>query len=532
MNGERQVHIGHDAHGNVIITGDDNRVYVFPGITELTAELIAQLEGGVLKAQDVPGAVPLPTLTLSIGYADEARSAWEIAASRSEAGGASRTVPVPWAATPGFGPALEGFWRLSRRAIEDDGERQAVQAHALALGEALGRVLAPEEAETLTAAAHGDGPPPLLVIESADDFILALPWELLRLEGRYAVQEGRLDVARSVPAPGTPVLAPPAEPVRLLINVSAPEGSGLDYEAESYYITRALHDHVGVQVNEMGELDDLVEGLRANPPPLGVHFSGHGGPGELVFEDAFGGQDGVPVDRLLKDMRRAAPARFPRFFYLACCHGGDAPSLGAGEQAGIASAAALLHRDGVAQVVAYFGPVYDAQSTWAEAAFYGEIARGRRTRDAVRAARQAMARPLVPDARQVLRDASGASGGLTPFAWAQLVFYHRGPDYPLGLPIPKRYTETVEAPPERLEEEVAPGSRTRILRQGFVGRRRELHALRRDLRQGWPASPSTSRLRLQRERRRSPGNHPMSRHRASGGSRRKGSSTSAKSRWR
>jgi hypothetical protein len=35
----------------------------------------------------------------------------------------------------------------------------------------------------------------------------------------------------------------------------------------------------------MGELLDLVEGLRTNPPPHGVHFSGHGGPGVLVFED-------------------------------------------------------------------------------------------------------------------------------------------------------------------------------------------------------------------------------------------------------
>ena len=46
----------------------------------------------------------------------------------------------------------------------------------------------------------------------------------------------------------------------LLVNVSAPAGSGLDYERESYFIVRALHEHLGVVVNEMGEVDDLIDG--------------------------------------------------------------------------------------------------------------------------------------------------------------------------------------------------------------------------------------------------------------------------------
>ena len=72
---------------------------------------------------------------------------------------------------------------------------------------------------------------------------------------------------------------------------------------------------------------------------------------------------------------------------------------------------------GVAQVVAYFGPVYDRQSTLAETAFYTEIARGRRTRDAVRAARLAMARPFLPLERETARDDSVQSpDGTTPFS--------------------------------------------------------------------------------------------------------------------
>jgi hypothetical protein len=124
--------------------------------------------------------------------------------------------------------------------------------------------------------------------------------------------------------------------VTLLVTIAAPEQGGLDYEAESYSITRALHDHVGVVVNEMGELDDLVTGLRGEPPPHGVHFSGHGGRGQLVFEDEFGGPRTVLVEDMLNAIRREAPDRLPRFFYLACCHGGDAPVL-SGDRASMQS---------------------------------------------------------------------------------------------------------------------------------------------------------------------------------------------------
>ena len=129
--------------------------------------------------------------------------------------------------------------------------------------------------------------------------MLALPWELIRLEHRFAVRDGRLDVARSVPAAAAPGLSPPKTPMSLLVNVSAPEGSGLDYERESYFILRALHEHVGVVINEMGEVNDLIDGLRTDPPPIGVHFSGHGRPGKLVFEDEFGEEKPVGIDDLI-----------------------------------------------------------------------------------------------------------------------------------------------------------------------------------------------------------------------------------------
>ena len=296
-------------------------------------------------------------------------------------------------------------WRARPAETAEDAAR--LQAAAQRLGDALAGALSADEAAFLVDAARGDPPPPLLVIESADDRVLALPWELIRLDDRFAVRDGRLDVARSVPVSAAPLLSPPAAPLSLLVNVSAPERSGLDYERESYLIVRALHEHLGVVVNEMGELDDLVDGLRGEPPPLGVHFSGHGGRGTLLFEDDYGEGRAVSVDELITAIRQRAPERLPRFFFLACCHGGDAPEQGGA----LAATATALHADGITQVVGYFGPVRDELSTRAERAFYAELARGRRTRDAVRAARREMSTAPLAAARGVLRDAGAAGAG-------------------------------------------------------------------------------------------------------------------------
>jgi tetratricopeptide (TPR) repeat protein len=486
--GSRGVTIGRDASGNVIVTGDRN--LVFPGVTALSPEVIAALQAGDWQAGEAEGAVPLPTLTLGIEFTDERRREWRVVAERPGEEALTRPGATPWQREAGFARALDDFWRLSRRVLESEEEAGLLDRQARLLGAALAGALSEDETALLVDAAHGDPPPPLLVIESRDDLILALPWELLRLDERFAVRDGRLDVARCVPVDGASVLEPPGEPVKLLINVSAPEDSGLDYEAESYFIARALHDHVGVVVNEMGEANDLVAGLCREPFPIGVHFSGHGGPGSLLFENEFGEDDPVRVDDLLTRIRRAGPKHFPRFFYLACCHGGDAPSLRAdggssAGQSGIAATASELHRDGVTQLVAYFGAVYDRLSTWAETAFYREIAAGRLTRDALRSARQEMTRTLRSGGEAATHDAKDWSGaGSLPYGWAQMVLYQRGPDYPLGLEVEQRYAQLETETTERMIERAFIGSRTEVLRKGFVGRRTDMHALRRDLRQG------------------------------------------------
>jgi len=64
-----------------------------------------------------------------------------------------------------------------------------------------------------------------------------------------------------------------------------------------------------------------------------------------------------------------------------------------------------------------------------------------------------------------------------------MALYQRGPDHPLGTPIEAAVNLAIETT-ERRAEAAYPGSRSQLLKAGFVGRRKEMHALRRDLRVG------------------------------------------------
>jgi hypothetical protein len=487
--GAGSVAIGGAAAGALIFAGSNNRFFIIHAADTLTADQIAAIEAD----PEAKGAVPLPLLTLAVGRKPQDDARLLIEGRRHDPNDPNnllrdaREVAAPWTETRRFGQALGEFWDLSRQVLETDTERAKLATAARDLGEALANMLLPEEKRLLVDAASGDPPPPLLVIESADELVLTLPWELLRLGDEFTVEAGRLDVARTIDVPKAPVLGSPTEQFSLLVTIAAPQAPGLpelNYEEEAFLITKALHEQVSVVVNEMGEIEDLLRGLRSDPAPLGVHFSGHGGPGVLVFESTTGAADEVAIGQLIERIRREAPGRLPRLFWLACCHGGDPPSLdGSG---GLGATASLLHRDGIAQVVGYFGPVYDQLSTWAEAAFYSQIARGRRTRDAIRAARQAMTRPLDSLVPALARDSATARAWVrqAPFAWAQLVLYQRGPDYPIGLPMQTGAPLPDVRTTIRESRWAYENSRTEVLEHGFIGRRSELHRLRRRIREG------------------------------------------------
>ena len=127
------------------------------------------------------------------------------------------------------------------------------------------------------------------------------------------------------------------------------------------------------------------------------------------------------------------------------------------------STAATLHREGFAQVVAYFGPVGDAQSTRLEAAFYAALVEGHTAREAVRRARAVAAEPHGPN---------GAHTHVYPLGWAQLALYHRGRDVPTALRSARGQADVYATARRRHAEHLsATTGGVARLAHGFVGRR-------------------------------------------------------------
>ena len=303
--------------------------------------------------------------------------------------GPRREVSPPWRDDNRFSVARLGFNTLTRNAIESDSDRAELFGHASALGDALFGLLFDEAGVArLREAMIPNGPRPLVVLRSGDDTLLSLPWELLRLDGAFLVRDRRIDLVRCTSGQvGTEELPrEPSGPFKLVVNVSAPEGSILSYEAESYRITKALTELCPLVPTELGTLADLVETV-AGERPTGIHFSGHGAPGQLVFEDDEGREAAVTIKKLLEELRDRIPDRnLPPFFYLASCHG-NTPGEPEKGTPGSESLAARLHREGVIQVVGYYGPIVDELSTRAEEALYAAIAEGHPTSFAVHRAR-------------------------------------------------------------------------------------------------------------------------------------------------
>ncbi len=369
----------------------------------------------------------------------------------------------------------------------------ALDGLALRISEKLTPVLLSDAArqEVLRRINEVDHGRPKLVIRvpgrgPVADQALALPWELLApAAGAFAVRDGRLDVVREAVMDGAPHLYEPTGPLTVAVTISAPEDqTRLDYEKESFRLQGALTS-LGQRAafSDLGGVEDFVEVVKGQRAAA-VHFSGHGLPGELVFEDEQGFSQKVPIAELVLQLNFALPeaGAFPRLFFLASCHGATGVALAPAEVSAAAgtrevrgdlaaalgegpSTAATLHRSGFVQVVGYFGPVGDELCTRAEETFYEALSQGDTTLQAAASARASLREPLKIDGQRIVY----------PLGWAQLVVYHRGPDHSLALaaeagrkPLAQRYQRrTVEV------------SGLPVLETGFVGRRSLQHEIRR-----------------------------------------------------
>jgi tetratricopeptide (TPR) repeat protein len=405
-----------------------------------------------------------------------------------------------------FLTALAAVRRLGTRPVPADAHGVALPAavgvvaelrnHATAVGERLAALLSSAARDRLTeieAAARSSVPALVQVrVAVADggepelaDRLLALPWELLRLGGRFPVEEHTFDLVREAVVPYLPGLPEPEAALQVVATASAPvDQLAVDHEREMYRLWQALgaRDEGRLAVADLGTLDELALTVRElvakDKPPSVLHFTGHGLPGGLVFEDEAARSHVVAVDDLVRRLR-TEEAPLPRLVYLSSCYGAsiDERPGEAGSWAALTaqpSTAAALHRSGFAQVVGYFGPVGDDQATCLAATFYAALARGEKARLALRGARQ----------RATRRVASGDGWTTYPLGWAQLALYHRGADLATAKPSATA-AAPLEAPPKRQLVRLdrhgearqpgrsfdGPAVGVQQLRHGFIGRR-------------------------------------------------------------
>ncbi|WP_257461938.1 SIR2 family protein, partial [Archangium lipolyticum] len=364
-----------------------------------------------------------------------------------------------------------------------------IQTLSIRLGEALTEALLSSEArsriEAAINASTGATPPLLLLRVHAQDNseaerrradrLLSLPWELLRLNGEFPVERGALDIAREAVVAGAQGLAPPDQELTVVATIAAPvDAVRLDYEGESYRLWQAMgSEERRLLITDTGTADGLIDAIQSHAP-VAMHFTGHGEPGILLFEDDAARSAPLSVRDLIARLRGT---QLPRLAFLASCysasiehHSRAAATHRMVDPAALqidpaSSSAAELHREGIHQVVAWLGPVGDALCTRAEEVVYASLVRGRTAREAVREARQACRWSFSSEA---------GTKHIHPLGWAQLVLYHRGDDQPVALPATSAGPDLGRAERKRVQERMDHSTGlvgVERLKFGFVGRR-------------------------------------------------------------
>jgi hypothetical protein len=308
-----------------------------------------------------------------------------------------------------------------------------------------------------------------LVIQSTDGAVLDLPWELVELHPDLPLGCDAAWTLRRLPAATSPAAAAAVQlapgPLRVLFLAAAPlDQPQLDFEREEDLMLRAtqLPGGVAIQIAETGTLAELAH-LAARCRPHVVHLSGHGdidemGRGFFVFEDEDGRSDPRDAVEIAAELTRGGTVRC---MVLNGCKTSQATS------AGLARA---LVAGGLPLALGWAQSVDDTLATRFAEAFYGRLVAGE---PVARAA--AHARKAIRDAgryrhqESVLQDATFSLPQFYGTATGGEVYDRSAP--------PERYTGP------RTEYALL-GDGIKGLREGFVGRRRDVQRLLPPLRRG------------------------------------------------
>jgi CHAT domain-containing protein len=305
---------------------------------------------------------------------------------------------------------------------------------------------------------------PILLYAAAQERLRGLPWELLSdEEGFLALHAARpVMPVRTASLRDTGAREVANRPLRVLFMASSPVGVApvLDFEAEEAVILDAAAGRVEVVVEESGSLTGLAERLSWFGPGYFdvLHLSGHGfiGPAgaRFVMED----EHGRRADVAARDIAAAARGVWPYLVFVSGCYTAGSPEAGL-----VASMAEALVDAGAAAVLGWALPVGDVSASSLAATLYRQLGSGVGIAESVTAARRALFDGHSDwHLLRLYADRSGLGAVVTR----------------LGTPERVRL-RTREASTLFLD---AVGRVKVANRASFVGRRRDLQALLRELR--------------------------------------------------
>jgi tetratricopeptide (TPR) repeat protein len=292
------------------------------------------------------------------------------------------------------------------------------------------------------------------------------PFELLAKQGEFLLIR-KIHLVRSVSDWGeTKELTPQDRPMKLLFMACSPQDVNpeLDFEKEEesiFIITEKLS--VEMEVEDSGSLEGLRERLELQKYDV-VHLSGHANIDEegrpyFIMENETGHRHDVFPEDLWDEALTENP---PRLLFLSGCRTGELPDTT--ERAAVSFAHLMVEEFNVPAVLGWGRSVSDKEATFAEKAIYKRLSQGKSILEAIQLARQELKKKFILT--------------LNP-AWPLLRLFNCGVEPGAIVEPEQKYTPK----PTTMIRGYLGESDVQILKEGFVGRRRQLQKSLRVLRQ-------------------------------------------------
>ena len=290
----------------------------------------------------------------------------------------------------------------------------------------------------------------LQVMLSAEGPVSNLPFELLYHMDFLA--PSRIHIIRHISDRGKKKrLTPESRPLKLLFMACSPGGINpvLAFEKEEETIFEVTKDlPIGIDIEDTGSLEGLGEQLTTNEYDV-IHITGHADidkTGNPFFWMET--EEGLPVKVTPAQLSDKLSLKMPRLVFLSGCRTGEAPE----HVAAVSFAHQLVREYEVPTVLGWGLPVADAGARFTAEKFYFELSRGESILDAVLRTRSELVTKH-------------------PTQWSLLRLFSDGT--PLDVPLVEKEQKRRPKPRE-LQYTYLKNTQVKVLKQGFIGRRRHI----------------------------------------------------------